>query len=234
MISRSGELRHAADVVRVDLHHLFRRRLDAGHRDLQHLGRAVHQQPDQPLAQLRPPRCGCRRPISTSPRPSFRFRSMTGMIRPRRLITPLMNSGARGTWRDLGDADDLLHQPHVDAVLLAAEEEGRQVLGRLDRLLLLARRARRRRRCCGRGRPRLRRRREVPGVRSHEGSRKRPRLRASGRLATAAASARARMSSARPEEGSAMRARGSTARPWIRPGRRRTRSRMAPAGPAPR
>src|SRR5262245_3313200 len=45
------ELGDAPDVVRVDLHDLLGRRLDRGHRHLEHLRGAVHEQPDESLAQ---------------------------------------------------------------------------------------------------------------------------------------------------------------------------------------
>ena len=110
MIEPVLELRHAADVVRVDVHDLLRRGLDAGDRYLQDLrgrrrpaGRSA-----DPAAS--PPRCA--RAARSRPRrgPSFRLRSTTGMMRPRRLITPLMNSGRARHVGDLGDADDLLHE----------------------------------------------------------------------------------------------------------------------------
>ena len=92
------ELGHAADVVGVDRDHLLRAR-----------PRWWSPAPSAP-ARRRPPGGPIRRSrsfdhhdarararSSTSPRPSFRLRSTTGMMRPRRLITPLTKPGARGT-----------------------------------------------------------------------------------------------------------------------------------------
>ena len=173
-------------------------------------------------------------PTRTSPRPSFFLRSMTGMMRPRRLMTPLMKSGARGHLGDLGDPADLLHQPNVHPVLLAVEEEGGEVLGLFDRGALLARGGREERDGVTAAR-RLRAPEAGPP----------PPARAS--TAKAEAPSRARMSSARPDEGSSKRPRrrarsrracprGRPSRPRRSPGQRRprlplrTRQSAAPRG----
>jgi hypothetical protein len=59
--------------------------------------------------------------------PSFRRRSMMGTITPRRLTTPLMNSGRIGDARGLLVGADLLHAQDVDAVLLGAQAEGEEL-----------------------------------------------------------------------------------------------------------
>ena len=50
--------------------------------------------------------------------------SMMGTMMPRRLITPLMKSGALGIFVTAIVAANLLHLEDIDAVFLAAQGEG--------------------------------------------------------------------------------------------------------------
>ena len=112
--------------------------------------------------------------------------------------------GRAGHGRDVAHAADLLHLPHVDAVLLAVEVERDEVLGGLDGGPLVLHRRGEEREAVARGR------RGVGGPRPARA----PAPSAAATASTRAASCRARMSSARPEAGSSM-------RPAMRAGRRR-------------